>query len=84
MAEQAKQPEQPVHGDVAAPIIINLGKQRRKRIKDLKRSRGVLFDEVLETVAQVNGQLGADAAGKVLVPVVLIYRERRRSNPFRF
>ena len=75
--------DQPVQGEVAAPIIVNLGKQRRKRIKDLKRSRGVLYDEVLETVAQVNGQLGADGAGKVLVPVVLIYRERRR-NPFRF
>ena len=75
--------DQAVPGEVAAPIIINLGKQRRKRIKDLKRSRGVLFDEVLETVAQVNGQLGADGAGKVLVPVVLIYREKRRS-PFRY
>ncbi len=75
--------DQPVQGEVATPIIINLGKQRRKRIKDLKRSRGVLLEEVLETVAQVNGQLGADGVGKVLVPVVLIYREKRR-NPFRF
>lgn len=75
--------DQPANGQVAAPIIINLGKQRRKRIRELKRSRGVLLDEVLETVAQVNGQLGADAAGKVLVPVVLIYREKRR-NPFGF
>ena len=75
--------DQAVQAEVAAPIIINLGKQRRKRIKQLKRSRGALLEEVLETVAQVNGQLGADGAGKVLVPVVLIYRERRR-NPFRF
>ncbi len=69
---------------VAAPIIISLGKQRRKRIKQLKRSRGVLMDEVMETVAQVNGQLGVDAAGKVLVPVVLIYREKRKAPVFRF
>jgi len=75
--------DQPANAAVAAPIIINLGKRRRKRIKELKRSRGVLLDEVLETVAQVNGQLGADAAGKVLVPVVLIYREKPR-NPFGF
>jgi hypothetical protein len=82
MAEQAQKAAQ---GDVATPIIINLGKQRRKRIKDLKRSRGVLFEEVLETIAQVNGELGPEAAGKVLVPVVLIYRERpKRSSPFRF
>lgn len=80
MAEQA---QQKANGAVAAPVIINLGKQKRKRIKALKRSRGVLFDEVLETVAQVKQELGADADGKVLVPVVLIYRERPRS-PFRF
>jgi len=69
---------------VVAPIIINLGKQRRKRIKQLKRSSGVLMNEVMETVNQVNGQLGAEANGKVLVPVVLIYREKRRRPAFRF
>jgi hypothetical protein len=66
------------------PIVINLGKQRRKRIKDLKRGRGVLMDEVMQTMAQVTGQLGADANGKVLVPVVLIYREKPKRPMFRF
>ena len=66
------------------PIVINLGKQRRKRIKDLKRGRGVLMDEVMQTMAQVTGQLGGDADGKVLVPVVLIYREKPKRPMFRF
>jgi len=66
------------------PIVISLGKQRRKRIKDLKRGRGVLMDEVRQTLAQVTGQLGADASGKVLVPVVLIYREKPKRTMFRF
>lgn len=70
--------------EVATPVVINLGKQRRKRIKQLRRSSGVLMNEVMETVAHVNGQLGAEAAGKVLVPVVLIYREKRRRPGFRF
>lgn len=78
MAEESSQ------AAVAAPIIINLGKQRRKRIKQLKRSRGVLMDEVMQTLSQVNGQLGAEAAGKVLVPVVLIYREKPKRPVFRF
>ena len=76
--------DQPAQAAVATPIIINLGKQRRKRVKQLKQSRGVLMEEVMETVAQINGQLGADAAGKVLVPVVLIYREKRKPPVFRF
>jgi hypothetical protein len=66
------------------PIVISLGKQRRKRIKDLKRGRGVLMDEVRQTLEQVTGQLGADASGKVLVPVVLIYREKPKRTMFRF
>jgi len=66
------------------PIVINLGKQRRKRIKDLKRGRGVLMDEVMQTMAHVTGQLGADANGKVLVPVVLIYREKPKRTMFGF
>jgi hypothetical protein len=66
------------------PIIISLGKQRRKRIKDLKRGRGVLMDEVRQTMAQVTGQLGAEATDKVLVPVVLIYREKPKRTMFRF
>ena len=65
------------------PIVINLGKQRRKRIKDLKRGRGVLMDEVMQTMAQVSGQLGGEANGKVLVPVVLIYREKPKRPMFR-
>jgi len=77
-------PEQSSQAAVAAPIIISLGKQRRKRIKQLKRSRGVLMDEVMQTLSQVNGQLGAEAAGKVLVPVVLIYREKPKRPVFRF
>lgn len=76
--------DQPAQAAVAAPIIISLGKQRRKRIKQLKRSRGVLMDEVMQTLSQVNGQLGAEAAGKVLVPVVLIYREKPKRPVFRF
>ena len=76
--------EQSSQAAVAAPIIISLGKQRRKRIKQLKRSRGVLMDEVMQTLSQVNGQLGAEAAGKVLVPVVLIYREKPKRPVFRF
>ncbi len=76
--------DQPAQAAVATPIVISLGKQRRKRIKQLKQNRGILMNEVMEAVAQINGQLGVDAAGKVLVPVVLIYREKRKSPVFRF
>jgi hypothetical protein len=59
---------------VSPPIVIDLGKQKRKRIKQLKRGRGKLVDRVNEVVAQVRAELGAEAAGKELVPVAVIFR----------
>ena len=48
------------------PIVIDLGKQKKKRIKQLKKGRGRLVDRVNEVVAQVRAELGAEAAGKEL------------------
>jgi len=64
--------------EMTQPIIIDLGKQRSRVLKSLKRGEGRLWDEVLDVVEEVKDLLGADADGKVLVPVILIYRERSR------
>jgi hypothetical protein len=61
-----------------APIVVSLGKERRKRIRQLKRGRGKLMDEVAQVVNQVSANFGDRAEGKVLVPVVLVYRQKRR------
>lgn len=61
-----------------APIIIDLGKKRRKVIKDLKRGSGKAMDEVEQALAEVRASLGAEGANKELVPVVLIYRRKTR------
>ena len=63
---------------VYAPIIIDLGKTRRKRIKQLKRGRGKLMREVQDVLDEVQMDLGKEAEGKEFIPVVLIYRRRRR------
>ena len=62
--------------EVTHPIVVDLGKQRRKRIKDLKRGRGKLMDEVADAVAQVRASLGAAAQGRQLVPVVFVYKQK--------
>ena len=69
--------------EMTQPVIIDLGKQRRRALKSLKRGEGKLWDEVLDVVEEVKDMLDTDADGKVLVPVILIYRERsqrRRLN----
>jgi hypothetical protein len=64
--------------EVTAPIIVNLGKKKRKVIKRLKRGKGRAMDEVLDVVDQVQANLGAQAENKILVPVVIIYRQKQR------
>lgn len=64
--------------EVTQPIFINLGKQSPKRIKALKQGSGKLWDEVSEVLKEVRTGLGDEAAGKVLVPVILVYRKRSR------
>ncbi len=64
--------------EVTAPIIVSLGQKRRKTIKRLKRGKGPAMAEVMDVVDQVQASLGAQAEGKILVPVVVIYRQKQR------
>ena len=58
------------------PIIIDAGKQKRRRIKQLKVGEGPLADEVKATVAHVRGA----AATTQMIPVVVIYERRPKSK----
>jgi len=63
-----------------APVVIDLGKTRRKRIKQLKRGQGPLREAVADVISQVQEELGAEAEGKELVPVVMIYQRRQKKR----
>ncbi|HEX8501800.1 MAG TPA: hypothetical protein VF659_14550 [Pyrinomonadaceae bacterium] len=63
-----------------APIIVDLGKVKKRRIKDLKRGRGRLVDEVSNVLNQVSAGLGDEAGNKQLVPIVLIYKKKNRGR----
>ncbi|MEP6895488.1 MAG: hypothetical protein ABI986_07765 [Chloroflexota bacterium] len=62
--------------EMTQPVIIDLGKQRSKAIKELKKGEGELWDEVLEVADEVKEMLGAEAEGKVLIPVIMLYQEK--------
>ncbi len=64
--------------EIVAPIIVSLGKKKKKQIKRLKRGKGGTMDEVLDVIDQVQANLGDQAAGKILVPIVVIYRRKQR------
>jgi hypothetical protein len=65
-----------VSAEMTQPVIIDLGKQKRTSLKDLKKGEGKLWDEVLDVVEEVKEMLGTEADGKVLVPVIMLYQEK--------
>lgn len=68
--------EMTISTEMTQPVIIDLGKQRSKYIKELKNGEGELWDEVLEVADEVKEMLGAEAEGKVLIPVIMLYQEK--------
>ena len=64
------------------PIVLDLGRVKRKQVKRLKRGEGPLLDEVHEAIASVHHELGDEIEGKGLVPVVLIYERKRKKKGF--
>jgi hypothetical protein len=68
------------------PIVVDLGKAKRKHLKELKRGEGRLAAEVKETIEHVRQELGPEVAGKVLLPVIVIYekKQKRRAGMFPF
>ena len=70
----------PRDSNVTAPVVVDLGKTRRSRIKDLKRGRGRLMEEVDEVVDDVRNEMGAAAEGKHFIPIVIVYKRKQRKG----
>ena len=61
---------------VTQPIIIELGSQKAKKLKELKQGEGELWEDVLAVVEKVQEELGETAEGKVIVPVVMLFEKK--------
>lgn len=61
----------------AAPIVVDIGKKRKKQIKRLSEGRGPLMDEVNELLAelQANGSIAANVQ-----PVVIVVKRKRKAR----
>lgn len=58
--------------------MVDLGKTKKKNIRALKRGEGKLMKEVSRVMSEVRVELIDELAGKHLVPVVILYRPRRK------
>ncbi len=62
------------------PIVVDLGKKKGKQIQQLKRGQEQLVSEMQEALAEIKDDLGAQAASKELVPVVVIYKKKLKGG----
>ena len=70
-----------VETTMAQPIVVDLGRKKASKIRDLKDGEGELWDDVLDVIDEVKEMLGKEADGKVLVPtVVLVEKMTRRQR----
>lgn len=60
-----------------APVVLDLGKRRRKQVKQLRRGEGKLLDDINGAVEELRtaGTLSATSQ-----PVIVIVREKRRRS----
>ena len=66
--------------EVVTPVVVDLGKVRRKHVKRLKRGSGKLAEEVLDVMDEVIDMLGDDLGGSTLVPIVMVYERKRKKS----
>ncbi len=58
------------------PVVLDLGKTNKKRIKALKHGEGELMEDVANAVEAVRANLTPAMDGKILIPVVIIYEKK--------
>ena len=66
--------------EVITPVVVDLGKVKRKHVKRLKRGTGRLADEVLDVMDEVVDLLGDELEGATLVPIVMIYEKKPKNR----
>ena len=64
--------------DYTVPVIVDLGKQKKRPLRALKQGRGRLMAEVLQVVEDVRSGLGEERDTKLLIPIVVVYKRKSR------
>lgn len=60
---------------VPAPVVLDLGKQRRKQVKQLRKGSGKLMEDINDAIEELRT---AGTVAAMAQPVVVIVREKRR------
>ena len=66
--------------ETTRPVLIDLGKVKRKHAKQLKNGEGPLTADVSDAVQMAVAELGDLPAGAVIVPVVVLCERKPKSQ----
>ena len=78
-AESTKSESTKHHESVTAndPVVVDLGKKRRKQIRRLRKGHGKLMDQVNHLLDELRG---SGSFSPTAQPVVVVVREKRRTR----
>lgn len=62
------------------PILVDLGKQKRGRVKDLRKGKGRLMDDLDQTLADLRAE-GSVAEGAQ--PVIIVVERKKKKKGFK-
>lgn len=62
-----------------APIVVDLGKKKKKDIRALKRGEGVLIEDVQRVLDEIRAH-SSELSTKELVPIVILYRKAAKRS----
>ena len=65
----------------ASPLLVDLGKQKRKQVKQLRKGKGSLFAEVEQALAQL--QAAGEISGEATPVIVLVREKPKKQEPAR-
>jgi hypothetical protein len=72
--------DQTPKSETTTPILVDMGKVKKKDLKALKRGEGVLMENITDIIQEVRDNLGERAEGKVLVPVIITYEKKKKKQ----
>ena len=80
----AAEPVKADHSTGNSPIVVDIGKKRRKLIKQLRKGKGKLVEEITGVIDELKSA-GSISAGAQ--PIVVVVQQKRRTpslmSPFR-
>ncbi len=65
---------------VVTPVIVEMGRLSRKKLKALKKGDGPLMDDVLQVLEDVAAELGDEALDKTFVPIVMLHEKKPKKR----